>query len=96
MLDDYRKDLKRRTGDFEAAAKGRILSLLDGKKSAVVQALKQVTILSTKDIENLPLESLLDIQPAEEEVSERLGQIAEFLSDKQKDIDNKFTEKNAN
>ena len=41
----------------------------------------------------MPLESLLDIQPAEEEVSERLGQIAEFLSDKQKDIDNKFTEK---
>ena len=34
----------------------------------------------------MPLESLLDIQPAEEEVSERLGQIAEFLSDKQKKI----------
>lgn len=93
MLDDYRKDLKEELVIFEAAAKGRILSLLDGKKVSGGAGFKAGTILSTKDIENLPLESLLDIQPAEEEVSERLGQIAEFLSDKQKDIDNKFTEK---
>lgn len=93
MLDDYRKDLKEELVIFEAAAKGRILSLLDGKKVSGGAGFRAGTILSTKDIENLPLESLLDIQPAEEEVSERLGQIAEFLSDKQKDIDNKFTEK---
>lgn len=93
MLDDYRKDLKEELVIFEAAAKGRILSLLDGKKVSGGAGFRAGMILSTKDIENLPLESLLDIQPAEEEVSERLGQIAEFLSDKQKDIDNKFTEK---
>lgn len=93
MLDDYRKDLKEELVIFEAAAKGRILSLLEGKKVSGGAGFRAGMILSTKDIENLPLESLLDIQPAEEEVSERLGQIAEFLSDKQKDIDNKFTEK---
>lgn len=93
MLDDYRKDLKEELVIFEAAAKGRILSLLDGKKVSGGAGFKAGTVLSAADIENLPLESLLDIQPAEEEVSERLGQIAEFLSDKQKDIDNKFTEK---
>lgn len=93
MLDDYRKDLKEELVIFEAAAKGRILSLLDGKKVSGGAGFRAGMILSTKDIENLPLESLLDIQPAEEEVSERLDQIAEFLSDKQKDIDNKFTEK---
>lgn len=93
MLDDYRKDLKEELVIFEAAAKGRILSLLEGKKVSGGAGFKAGTVLSAADIENLPLESLLDIQPAEEEVSERLGQIAEFLSDKQKDIDNKFTEK---
>lgn len=93
MLDDYRKDLKEELVIFEAAAKGRILSLLEGKKVSGGAGFKAGMILSAADIENLPLESLLDIQPAEEEVSERLGQIAEFLSDKQKDIDNKFTEK---
>ena len=93
MLDDYRKDLKEELVIFEAAAKGRILSLLDGKKISGGAGFKAGTVLAVADIENLPLETLLDIQPAEEEVSERLGQIAEFLSDKQKDIDNKFTEK---
>ncbi len=93
MLDDYRKDLKEELVIFEAAAKGRILSLLDGKKISGGAGFKAGTVLAVADIENLPLETLLDIQPAEEEVSERLGQIAEFLSDKQKDIDNKFAEK---
>ena len=93
MLDDYRKDLKEELVIFEAAAKGRILSLLDGKKVSGGAGFKAGTVLAVADIENLPLETLLDIQPAEEEVSERLGQIAEFLSDKQKDIDNKFAEK---
>lgn len=93
MLDNYRKDLKEELVIFEAAAKGRILSLLDGKKVSGGAGFKAGTVLALADIENLPLETLLDIQPAEEEVSERLGQIAEFLSDKQKDIDNKFAEK---
>ncbi len=63
------------------------------KKVSGGAGFKAGTVLAVADIENLPLETLLDIQPAEEEVSERLGQIAEFLSDKQKDIDNKFAEK---
>ncbi|MDO4895668.1 DNA-directed RNA polymerase subunit beta [Moraxella sp.] len=93
MLDSYRKDLKEELNIFEAAARGRILTLLDGKKVSGGAGFKAGTVLSLADIENLSLENLLDIQPAEEEVSERLGQIAEFLSDKQKDIDNKFAEK---
>lgn len=93
MLDGYRKDLKEELVIFEAAARGRILSLLTGKTVSGGAGFKAGTVLSAADIENLPLETLLDIQPAEEEVSERLEQIAEFLSDKQKDIDSKFAEK---
>lgn len=93
MLDDYRKDLKEELVIFEAAARGRIITLLDGKKVSGGAGFKAGAVLTGTDMESLALETLLDIQPAEEEVSERLGQIAEFLSDKQKDIDNKFTEK---
>lgn len=93
MLDDYRKDLKEELNIFEAAARGRIVHLLEGKTISGGSGLKAGTVLSVADLENLSLENLLDIQPAEEEVSERLTQIAEYLSDKQKDIDNKFAEK---
>ena len=41
----------------------------------------------------MSLETLLDIQPVEEVIAERLTQIQEFLVDKQKDIDTKFAEK---
>ena len=93
MLDDYRKDLKEELNIFEAAARGRIVHLLEGKTISGGSGFKAGTVLSAADLENLSLENLLDIQPAEEEVSERLTQIAEYLSDKQKDIDNKFAEK---
>lgn len=93
MLDDYRKDLKEELNIFEAAARGRIVHLLEGKTISGGSGFKASTVLSAADLENLSLENLLDIQPAEEEVSERLTQIAEYLSDKQKDIDNKFAEK---
>lgn len=95
MLDDYRKDLKEELVIFEAAAKGRILSLLDGKKVSGGAGFKAGTVLTGTDMESLELETLLDIQPAEEEVSERLGQIADYLTDKQKEIDDKFARKKA-
>lgn len=84
MLDDYRKDLKEELNIFEAAARGRIVHLLEGKTISGGSGFKASTVLSAADLENLSLENLLDIQPAEEEVSERLTQIAEYLSDKQK------------
>ena len=41
-------------------------------------------------MKDMSLETLLGIQPVEEEVSERLTQIADYLVDKQEDIDVKF------
>ena len=49
--------------------------------------------MALADMKDMSLETLLDIQPVEEEISERLTQIAEYLVDKQKDIDVKFAEK---
>ncbi|WP_323843294.1 DNA-directed RNA polymerase subunit beta [Moraxella sp. Pampa] len=93
MLDSYRKDLKEELVIFEAAARSRIVHLLEGETISGGAGFKAGTILSGTDMESLSLESLLDIQPAKEDVSERLNQIAEYLSDKQKEIDNKFAEK---
>ena len=93
MLDSYRKDLKEELVIFEAAARGRIISLLDGKKVSGGAGFKAGTVLDHDKLDGLSLESLLDIQPAEEEISERLSQIADFLEDKQKQIDEKFATK---
>ena len=95
MLDDYRKDLKEELVIFEAAARGRIITLLDGKKVSGGAGFKAGTVLTGTDMESLALETLLDIQPAEEEISERLTQIADYLTDKQKEIDDKFARKKA-
>jgi DNA-directed RNA polymerase subunit beta len=93
MLDDYRKDLKEELVIFEAAARGRVMTLLAGHKVSGGAGFKAGTVLTTADLESLTLDKLFDIQPAEEEISERLTQIADFLTDKQKKIDEKFSEK---
>ncbi len=93
MLDDYRKDLKEELVIFEAAARGRVMTLLAGHKVSGGAGFKAGTVLTTADLESLTLDKLFDIQPAEEEISKRLTQIADFLTDKQKKIDEKFSEK---
>lgn len=92
-LEAYRKDLKEALKIFEDAARGRIHTLLAGQKVSGGAGFKSGTVLSSDDIENLSLEKLLDIQPADEQISERLTQIGEYLSDKQAEIDSKYAEK---
>jgi len=93
QLDSYRKDLKEELRIFEEAARGRISNLLDGQKVSGGAGLKAGTVMSAADMKDMTLETLLDIQPVEEEISERLTQISDYLVDKQKDIDTKFAEK---
>ncbi|WP_230660868.1 DNA-directed RNA polymerase subunit beta [Psychrobacter sp. I-STPA10] len=93
QLDSYRKDLKEELRIFEEAARSRIGTLLDGQKISGGAGLKSGTVLGLDELKEMSLETLLDIQPVEEEIAERLTQIAEFLSDKQDDIDTKFAEK---
>lgn len=93
QLDSYRKDLKEELRIFEEAARGRIGNLLDGQKVSGGAGLKAGTVMALADMKDMSLETLLDIQPVEEEISERLTQIADYLVDKQKDIDVKFAEK---
>ncbi|MGO2231047.1 DNA-directed RNA polymerase subunit beta, partial [Psychrobacter sp.] len=93
QLDSYRKDLKEELRIFEDAARGRISHLLDGQKVSGGAGLKAGTVMAFADMKDMSLETLLEIQPVEEEVSERLTQIADYLVDKQKDIDVKFAEK---
>ncbi|MDO5767871.1 MAG: DNA-directed RNA polymerase subunit beta [Psychrobacter sp.] len=93
QLDSYRKDLKEELRIFEEAARSRISTLLDGQKVSGGAGLRAGTVLAFEDMKDMNLETLLDIQPVEEDIAERLTQIAEFLTDKQKDIDSKFAEK---
>lgn len=93
QLDSYRKDLKEELKIFEDAARGRIISLLGGQKVSGGAGFKAGSVLDIDSMQKLPLESLLNIQPAEEEVFERLSQIKEFLADKQTQIEDKFAEK---
>lgn len=93
QLDSYRKDLKEELRIFEEAARSRISSLLNGQKVSGGAGLKAGTVMASEDMKDMNLETLLDIQPVEEDIAERLTQIAEFLTDKQKDIDSKFAEK---
>ena len=93
QLDSYRKDLKEELRIFENAARGRIISLLDGQTVSGGAGLKSGTVLSEASMQDMSLETLLDIQPTQEDTAERLSQIGDFLTDKQKEIDEKFTEK---
>lgn len=47
-------------------------------------------------LSGLELVDLLDIQPTDEGIAERLSQIQVFLKEKSAEIDEKFAEKNAN
>ncbi len=89
-LDSYRKDLKEELKIFEDAARSRIIALLNKQKVSGGAGFKAGTELTDEMMTDLPLEKLLDIQPAEEEIFERLTQISDFLKDKQEEIDNKF------
>ena len=93
QLDGYRKDLKEELKIFEQATRGRIISLLDKQKVSGGAGLKAGTVLTADAMSEMTLDTLLDIQPVDEEVAERLTQTAEFLSDKQKQIDDRFAEK---
>nr|WP_315042084.1 DNA-directed RNA polymerase subunit beta [uncultured Moraxella sp.] len=93
QLDSYRKDLKEELRIFEDAARSRVIGLLNGQAVSGGAGLKSGTVLTTDSMADMSLETLLDIQPIQEETAERLSQIAEFLKDKQTEIDEKFTEK---
>ncbi len=93
QLNNYRKDLKEELRIFENATRGRIVALLDGQTVSGGAGLKSGTVLSEASMADMSLDTLLDIQPTQEEIAERLEQIAEFLAGKQKEIDDKFTEK---
>ncbi len=93
MLDDYRKDLKEEMKIFEDAAFGRIVKLLNGQKVSGGAGFKSGTVLDEATLNTLTLEQLLDIQPVQEDVSENLSKASEFLVEKRKEIDDKFTEK---
>ena len=55
--------------------------------------LKAGTELTEAMLQDMSMDTLLDIQPTQEDIADRLSQIGEFLSDKQKEIDDKFSEK---
>lgn len=93
QLNSYRKDLKEEGRIFEKAARSRIMDLLDGQIMSGGAGLKSGTVLNKAMMTDMSLDTLLDLQPTQEEISERLSQIAEFLAGKQKEIDDKFTEK---
>ncbi len=96
QLDSYRKDLKEELRIFEDAARSRVIGLLNGQAVSGGAGLKSGTVLTTDSMADMSLETLLDIQPIQEETAERLSQIAEFLKDKQTEIDENSPRKNAN
>lgn len=93
QLESYRKDLKEEFRIFENAARGRIIGLLNNQMVSGGSGLKSGTVLTMDMMNEMSLQTLLDIQPNQEEIAERLAQIAEFLSDKNAQIEEKFAEK---
>ena len=65
QLDSYRKDLKEELRIFENAARGRIISLLDGQTVSGGAGLKSGTVLSEASMQDMSLETLLDIHPTQ-------------------------------
>lgn len=92
-MDSYRKDLKEELKIFEHAARSRIVSLLTGQTVSGGAGFKSGTKLDESMMSELSLEKLLDIQPAEEEIFERLTQIGEHFKVKQQEIDDRFEDK---
>jgi DNA-directed RNA polymerase subunit beta len=93
QLDAYRKDLKEEFKIFEEAARERIVRLLKGQESNGGGTTKRGDKLTEDVLSNLELVDLLEVQPADEGIAERLTQIQVFLKEKSHEIDEKFAEK---
>ena len=79
QLDSYRKDLKEEYKIFEEAARERVIRLLKGQESNGGGSTKRGDKLSEDLLSGLELVDLLEIQPADEAIAERLTQIQVFL-----------------
>lgn len=93
QLDAYRKDLKEEYRIFEEAARERVIRLLKGQKVNGGGSTRRGDVLDENIMSSLELNQLLDVQPVDEGIAERLQQIQDFLREKEKEIDDKFTEK---
>ena len=93
QLDAYRKDLKEEYKIFEEAARERVIRLLNGQESNGGGTTKRGDKLSEDVLSSLELVDLLEIQPTDEGIAERLTQIQVFLKEKSQEIDEKFAEK---
>ncbi len=93
QLDAYRKDLKEEFRTFEEAARERVMRLLNGQKVNGGGTTRRGDTLDENLMSGLELNQLLEVQPVDEGIAERLQQIQDFLREKEKDIDDKFTEK---
>ncbi|RYY78015.1 MAG: DNA-directed RNA polymerase subunit beta [Moraxellaceae bacterium] len=93
QLDAYRKDLKEEYRIFEEAARERVIRLLNGQKVNGGGSTRRGDTLDDSLMSGLELNQLLDVQPIDEGIAERLQQIQDFLREKEKEIDDKFTEK---
>src|SRR5574344_2395859 len=93
QLDAYRKDLKEEYKIFEEAARERIIRLLKGQESNGGGTTKRGDKLSEDVLSGLELVDLLEIQPSDEAIAERLTQSQTFLKEKSFEIDEKFAEK---
>ncbi len=93
QLDAYRKDLKEEYKIFEEAARERIVRLLKDQTSNGGGSTKRGDVLTEDVLSQLEVSQLVEIQPADEGVAERLSQIQAFLKDKGDEIDQKFAEK---
>lgn len=78
---------------FEEAARERVIRLLKGQESNGGGSTKRGDKLSEDLLSGLELVDLLEIQPADEAIAERLTQIQVFLKEKSAEIDEKFAEK---
>ena len=93
QLDAYRKDLKEEFKIFEEAGRSRIVRLLKGQESNGGGTTKRGDKLTEELLSGLELVDLLEIQPVDEGIAERLTQIQVFLKEKSFEIDEKFAEK---
>lgn len=78
---------------FEEAARERVIRLLKGQESNGGGSTKRGDKLSEDLLSGLELVDLLEIQPTDEAIAERLTQIQVFLKEKSAEIDEKFAEK---
>ncbi len=93
QLDAYRKDLKEEFRIFEEAARERVTRLLSGQEVNGGGGTRRGAVLDENSMSGMELANLLDVQPVDEGIAERLTQIQDFLKEKEKDIDAKFAEK---